>query len=149
MTPLIGVSLDILCFLICYSAARGQQKVDADLWAVLSLNLFLTAVLSGNTLFVAVADVSCTAPLIFGPRRQQIVAALFLAMVPVYLAGWFFDWSGVTTLTIVALFAWVQWMVAGHVDGLPHYWRYSRRLGLGNDGAVAGLATGAPRNQVD
>jgi hypothetical protein len=48
--------------------------------------------------------------------RANIVAALFLGMLPIYAIGWLFQWSDYATFTAVEPLGWLQIMVIGNVD---------------------------------
>lgn len=92
-------------------------KPSLTLGAVMLANLAGTMVLHGNPLAVGVLDLVCAAILIGRGNREIAVAALFVLMVPVYIAGKANGWSPATTYAIVEAIAYIQVGVMGNVGG--------------------------------
>lgn len=89
----------------------GQHR----LIAVMVLNLGAT-VTADSLWTVATADILCAVVLIGHGWRANVVAGLFVAMIPVYLAGTAFQWQPATTYAIIDVLAYLQCGVVGRVD---------------------------------
>ncbi len=133
-------AIDIAVFVLCYGAGRWAGRIDAYLWVILSTNLVASFVLADRMVLVAIADLGCAAPLLFRDWRARFVAGLFVLMPLIY---WFAPQFGVdrfTTYAIVAVLAYVQWAVAGHVNRLPSLVAGLRAGWTGNRGSHHSVA---------
>ena len=99
--------------------------------AVMACNFLFSMQFGGNFLTVGVADVVSAAFLLGISARANVVAGLFALMVPVYVAGTYFQWNISTTYTIIDLIAYMQCGVIGRVDGGMGFIRrsFNRRRG--------------------
>lgn len=85
--------------------------------AVMAGNFVWTASFAESPIDVALADIACAVILIGPDKRQNIVAAIFCLMIPVYVVADAFGLSRAATYTAIDLLAVVQLAVIGHVDG--------------------------------
>ncbi len=123
--------------------------------AVMLGNFIATVIFAGASNFIAVAfaDLACAVVILAheirfsAERRSMIVAGLFGAMLPVYVAADIFDLSRATTFAIVEVFAYTQLAVIGNVDGgLRKVGRALWSFVLGGHNRVAGAV--ASRNDT-
>ncbi len=106
-----------LAYLACLCAAILAGRPRLLVVAVMAGNFVLTAFLAESPLDVALADIAAAVILIGPDKRQNIVAAIYCLMVPVYVIADAFSLSRAITFTIIDCMALVQLAVIGHVDG--------------------------------
>lgn len=115
-------------------------------------NLLATMLLAADPVSVAVADVTAAAVLLLAEtRRAQVVAALFVAMQPIYFAAWLYSWPNWVTYTCIDLIAYLQLAVAGGMDRPLAAWRADRRRRAADLYPVAsrGVAMAARNSAAD
>lgn len=81
---------------------------------------------------VAVLDLLCAAILFTGNKRDMIVAALFLAMVPFTVIRFHFELRGDMVYVILDVLAYLQFLVIG--------WPRGKRIGNGSDHRMRGAS---------
>jgi len=118
----------IVCLM---AAAFFGGRPPLRVMAVMVCNLLFSMHYGDSFLWVGIADVVSAALLLGASMRANIVAGLFAAMVPVYVAATYFGWNVGTTYTIIDLLAYAQLGVIGNVDGGVGYIRrfVARRRG--------------------
>lgn len=106
-----------LAYLAALSLAILAGKPRLLVVAVMFGNFIWTASFAESPIDVALADIACAVILIGSDKRQNIVAAIFCLMIPVYVVADAFGLSRAATYTAIDLLAVVQLAVIGHVDG--------------------------------
>lgn len=84
---------------------------------VMAVNFLITMALGGDELSVAVLDLLCIAALVGQGPQARVVAALYILMVPIYIAGRANQWPADTTYAIIEALGYGQLMVMGNVGG--------------------------------
>lgn len=124
--------------LVCLTVAGAATRFNVAVVLLVIADYFGTAALRDmiapdiNLLAVGFLDALCAFAIIamrLGDRAN-IIAALFLGMLPIYAIGWLFEWSDYATFTVVEPLGWLQIMVVGNVDrGLGRFLgRMARRV---------------------
>jgi hypothetical protein len=92
------------------------------------LDLTCTMALSDSVLAVAAVDIVAATILIGGNKRANVAAALFVAMQPVYIAGYYLGLRDGTVYVLIDLIAYAQCAVLGGWDvGIRRLFRALRR----------------------
>ena len=100
--------------------------------AVMAVNFLGSDVLGGNLFLIGILDVACIIALMLRSRTANIVAALYVVMLPVYVASVYFSWPLDTTGGILELIGFAQILVMSNVmGGMGGRRRATDRRGIG------------------
>jgi len=106
-----------IIFPFCIVASLWIGGARAMVWVAVLGNFFATVTLSQEYLPVGVADaISATILLAIGGRREAVIAAIYGAMIPLYVAGLWLHWQLPATYAIVDALGILQLLVIARVD---------------------------------
>jgi hypothetical protein len=138
------MDLSQIAFLSALALACWFGRREPMIGLVVALNCFATIASAGSPLTVAIADLLAIAVLMVGNARSKVVAAFFVAMVPLYPIGLWFDLPKSTIYTIVDVLAYLQLVVVGRGDnGIGRGLRRAYRL-LDRSRVPVGIRASAP-----
>jgi hypothetical protein len=124
-----------VAFMVAFVLGRPERWVVA----VMAVNFLGSSALGADLLLVGILDLICVTVLIGQSREGNIVAALYVLMLPIYVAASHFGWGNGTTGGIVEAIGYVQILVATNVlGGLGGRNRPADRRRLGSVGHLAG-----------
>jgi hypothetical protein len=106
-------TLYAVTFLVLFVLGRPERWVAA----VMAVNFIGSSLLGHNYLAVGILDLFCIAVLIGQSREANIVSALYVAMLPVYVAASALEWSPGTTGILIDLLGYAQLVVMSNVLG--------------------------------
>lgn len=118
-----------LAYIAALLLALGIGRPGYLVASVMVGNLLATITLAPSPLAIGVADIVCAGILLTGGVKAHIVAYIFAAMVPVYVAAAMLHWQNSTTYAIIDALAYLQLAVIGGVGGgyVNRRWPDSRR----------------------
>jgi hypothetical protein len=124
--------------LVSLLALGWRAKSPPALVGIVAANYFGSAWLrqGDDIMLVGFFDAWCASMIVvvFPSARANIVAGLFLLMMPIYAFGWLIGASVHATFALVEILGWLQIAVVGNVDkGI----RVLGRMGRGDSGQSA------------
>jgi hypothetical protein len=127
-----------LALIIVASGFCRDGRIAAVMWA----NFVCTMALAGSPALVATVDLLSICFLVGRNPRRNIVATIFVFMVPIYGLGEHFAWGPTVTYSMIDALAFAQLFIMGRGDvGLGNLGRHLRgRRDRGRGDLEAGAA---------